>query len=90
MRILGLIAGYAVALFLTGWLLLDVESKSGVEKFLDSSNEARRKARLFVDDKNSSEQSDEASGFWQGWLHRPIGVVRYPDFPPINFLKNGD
>lgn len=26
MRILGLIAGYAVALFLTGWLLLDVES----------------------------------------------------------------
>lgn len=90
MRILGLIALYAVALFLTGWLLLDVESKSGVEEFLDSPNEARMKARLFVDDKNSSEQSEDAAGFWQDWLKRPIGVVRYPDFTTFNFLKNGD
>jgi hypothetical protein len=55
MRILGLIATYAVALFLMGWLLLDMESKSGVEEFVDSTNEARIKARRFFDENNSSE-----------------------------------
>lgn len=90
MRILGLIAIYSVALFLTGWLLLDVESKSAGAEVQFSPIEAPVETNLLLNDKDPTAQSDDLRSFWQDWLQRPIGVVCYPDFPPINFLPNGD
>lgn len=90
MRTLGLIGGYALALFLTGWLLMNVDFKSvwAEDGFL--TEDLLKQYSVPVPEKSQLESVPDSLWTLQSWLKRPIGIVRYPDFPPINFLPNGD
>lgn len=90
MRTFGLIAVYMVALFLTGWLLLNMETKSGWDEVLFSSQNHLESGAISQSKKIQSEHTPDSLGNLSIWLKRPIGVVRYPEFPIFIFLTNGN
>jgi hypothetical protein len=92
MRTLGLIGRYAVALFLTGWLLLDVEFRSIDDEvqFSTFDTPEPEKENLSLSRKVQSKPLADSPWTLSNLLKRPIGIVRYPELPPIYFLKNGD
>jgi len=88
MRILGIIAVYAVEFLLTGWLLLrstevshrheQGSSYSLVELSWSKSSPSNTKEVL---------PSNDTTGYFSSWHLLPVGLFRYPDFGPLDFLK---
>ena len=91
MRILGLIALYAVALFLMGWLLLQStaftnrQEQSSSFSFVDQTWSGS-----FPSDGEDDKFSADSTFHFPIWKLLPVGLVRYPDFGTFDFLKNGD
>lgn len=90
MRTFGLFSVYTVALFLTGWLVLNMETKSGWDEVLFSSQSYTESEDISQSKKIQSEHTPDSLGNLSNWLKRPIGIVRYPEFPIFNFLTNGN
>jgi hypothetical protein len=90
MRILGVIAGFAVVLFLIGWWQLDVDGKSVKTGERFSSRDVLKQDAAAPLKKFHVESATDSLWTIPTWLQRPIGIVRYPDFPHFNFLPNGD
>ena len=90
MRIFGLIALYEVALFLTGWLLLDGNFKSANTGDLLPSGSLFKQNTLILTGKFQLAPGPESLWTLPSWVKRPIGIVLYPEFPHFNFLPNGD
>ncbi|MFN4000006.1 MAG: hypothetical protein ACK4HU_19460 [Algoriphagus sp.] len=90
MRIFGLIALYATGLFLIASLLLEgcgdhIEPN---QKITSNFNNSWAKA-ILPEIKENHEKSDSI-GSLSKWIHRPVGLVRYPDDLTLDFLTNGE
>ncbi|MCZ8134542.1 MAG: hypothetical protein O9252_03455, partial [Algoriphagus sp.] len=80
MRIFGLIALYAVALFLTGCLLLDRNFKSANKGDVLSSGDLLKQNTLTLTGKFQLAPAPDSLWTLPSWVKRPIGIVLYPDF----------
>lgn len=91
MRILGLIAGYAVALFFMGWLLLQSTAFTNRQEQSSSFSFVDQTWSVSFPSKSREDlPSNESTDYSSPWGLLPVGLVRYPDFGTFDFLKNGD
>jgi len=87
MRILGLIAVYAVAFLLTGWLLL----RSTVVSHRHEQGSSYSLVELswsgsLPSNTKEVRPSNDTTGYFSSWHLLPVGLVRYPDFDVLEFL----
>lgn len=85
MKILALIALYSMSLFVTGWLLLDVEFKFSRAERLFSSVDLLKEDALSILGKLQLESFSDSLCTLPNWLQRPVRIVGNPEFPPFNF-----
>jgi hypothetical protein len=91
MRIFGLIALYAVALFLTGWLLLRSTTATNRHEQVSSFSYVDLSwSESFPSIAIENRPSADTTGYFSTWRLLPVGLVRYPDFVSLEFLKNGN
>jgi hypothetical protein len=91
MRILGLIALYAVALFLMGWLLLQSTAFTNRQEQSSSfSFDGQTWPGSFQSKSKEGRPSNDSKDYPPPWGLLPVGLVRYLDFGTFDFLKNGD
>ncbi|SDA79218.1 hypothetical protein SAMN03080617_02336 [Algoriphagus alkaliphilus] len=91
MRILGLIAGYAVTFLLTGWLQLRSTVVSHRHEQGSSYSLVELSwSRSLPSNTKDVRPSNDTTGYFSSWHLLPVGLVRYPDFGTFDFLKNGD
>jgi hypothetical protein len=93
MRILGLIAVYAVGLFLISYIPRDVANfrllaKSASTNFWECEiNEVSES--FLLDLENASSDSIGSRNLIQRWVIQPIGLVKYPNLPLLDFFDDG-
>ena len=87
MRIVGLIAMYAVVLFLTGWLLLkSTLTTTRIEQSSSFSFVDQTWSVSFPSKSREDLPSNESTDYSSPWGLLPVGLVRYPDFDVLEFL----
>lgn len=91
MRILGLIAWYAVALVLMSWLLFQsTASKNQLEQSSTLSFVEQTWSGSFQSKSKEGRPSNDSIDYFSPWGLLPVGLVRYPDFGALDFLRNGN
>ena len=87
MRILGLIALYAVALVLMSWLLFQsTASKNQLEQSSTLSFVEQTWSGSFQSKSKDNRPSNDSIDYFSPWGLLPVGLVRYPDFDVLEFL----
>lgn len=86
MRILGWIVGLSVVLLLTGLFMFQTNltptNHGGDSSYLDQAwGEAAQSG------KNENMETVDSTWNFSTWKLLPVGLVRYPDFGPLDFLK---
>jgi hypothetical protein len=87
MRILGLIALYAVTLVLMSWLLFQsTASKNQLEQSSSFSFVDQTWSVSFPSKSREDLPSNDSIDYFSPWGLLPVGLVRYPDFDVIEFF----
>lgn len=89
MRILGWILGFSVLLLLTGWFLFQTNSNPTNHDW-GSSYLDQAWGKASQSGKNENMETADSTWNFSTWKLLPVGLVRYPDFGPLDFLKRAN